>query len=56
MWPFTLALRFVLGKLFNVAHIGQDLLGQTIQVQSAQAAPRPDGGGQAVLGRSVAPR
>jgi hypothetical protein len=57
LWPVALALAFVLSNLLSWSHFGLGLpTGGAAQPQSAQAAPRPDGGGQAALGRAVVPQ
>jgi hypothetical protein len=56
-WPIVLALGFVLGNLFSGAPLRLGVPGLTAGTSpAAQAAPRPDGGGQAALGRAVVPQ
>ncbi len=55
-WPVALALAFVLYTILSWNHFGlgaPGLAGSAAAGGQALAAPRPDGGGQAVLGRPV---
>jgi hypothetical protein len=57
-WPVALALAFVLGNLCNaalLAPLGHAGAGAATSGE-ALAAPRPDGGGQAVVGQPVTPK